>query len=577
MILKNIFANSSLLLVLLIPVISHSAPGINMGLLNPYLSEGNQGAWNIKAEKDSVLLENKNTSGDISYYFVNSKPEEEGHREISVSVELLKSGSNSWAGLLYGYKEKPKRYYLFVLQGGDTVSLYHRTDAGIKLRSSMSFNGDPSKPIHLAIREKGNKISLLVNGRETSSFGNDSIGKGAVGIVAADIGLYRFSGFKVKIDKGNKKTKSESKKALKDMIADSGQAAVKLTAKTQIIEEFDPKLGMVAMRMEIPADWKKPSNPNLEKNGLKILYKSSDGVIVYQNQSRISFFPSGDPMRDQTFRMLGNLVENYQPLEQLVKQLLAPSAKKLGAKFIKGYKVPELLDFHRQEVMDGPWYTYHFDSYGTEWDLGDGLRSAVLVVQIIGKPTQRTLNNSISGKDSAMNMLIIRGIEAPNAIFKKARDTFIASVANIEINAVWKQASYQSNITKMTQIEAKGKADLAASQRAHNARMRNRAAAQATQTQIGKTYSDILDINHSGYTTQSKIKYAGHKSSINGIQERAIIYNNNLGTNYSVRAGSKHYWVNPANGEYIGTDNPLFDPRINNNISGQWEQFKIKR
>ena len=576
---RHFFAQFVVLLILAIPTTLHSTPDINMGALNPYLSTGSQGVWNIRAADDSVLLENTAGGGEITYFYVNPKPEEEGRREISVKVELQKFGSNSWAGLLYGFKENPKSYYIFALQGENTVSLFHRTDRGFKQRLSQQFSELSKGMTHLTIREQGNTISLIVNGREISSFGNDSIGKGAVGIAAADIGTYRFNGFqinKVLSDTTSNEpaiTPPDTTKEDKAKIPDDTSTSSVEDPKTQILDNFDPILGMVSFRMVIPADWKKQSDSKVEKNGLKAIFKSSDGVTIYEEQLRVTAFPSGDPQLDILSQQRGMMVEQYQPLEQIVQQALFPIAKKLGAKLIRSYKVPEILNFHRQEILDDPWHTKHFDSFATEWDMGDGRRALNLAAQFIAKPTRRSLNNSFSGKALIGNTIMFRNIDAPEAEFEKARDAYIASIANIEINAVWKNINYQKHLTKMAQIESKGKADIDESWQRHKVKMNNLNTQAAAQKQIGDTYSDILDISHSGYLSQSKIKYQGHKSSIRGINERTIISNGNAGSNFSVQAGSKHYWVNRATGKYFGTDNALLDPRSNNRFKGQWERF----
>lgn len=588
-----------LLSSLVLPSVVFAAPDINMGLLNQYLPPGQQGAWKIHPEAGSVVLENSGGSGDITYYYVNSEPAIEGRREISVEVGLLRSGAGSMAGLLYGYQENPKSYYIFALNGSNTINLYQRSASGFELRMSQQLGERLNNQARLAIREQGNTISLLVNGREVSSFGNDSIGRGGVGIAAVDVGVYRFSDFQVNSSE-NRRSNTGAKNSGDSWSAESPaqepqrnspqslpavrQGTPIANANTgrptrseprfQVIEEVDPKLNMVSMRMTIPANWKKPADPNREVRSLKVRFEAPDGTAVYQNQTRYSVIPSGDPMLDQLARDSSVLLEPYEPLPQLVKRLMDPQVKKYSARFIKAYKIDALLNFHRQELLDNPWYTRHFESYATEWDMGNGSVLASLVIQAISKPTRRSLNNSASGKAMSSNTVVFRTIEAPVSVFEKSRDQLISSVANIEVNAVWKNRSYQNHVTKMAQIESDGRAYAAASAQAHSARM---SSARERQTQIGKTYSDILDISHSGYMSRSTIKYSGHQSSIRGINERTIISNGNQGGNFSVQAGSKHYWVNEGSGQYLGTDNPLFDPRTNNQLPGQWELFQQRR
>ena len=89
-----------------------------------------------------------------------------------------------------------------------------------------------------------------------------------------------------------------------------------------------------------------------------------------------------------------------------------------------------------------------------------------------------------------------------------------------------------------------------------------------------KKYSEISDISHAGYLKRSDINNAGHSKSVNMIGERTVIANHETNEHYNVQSGNKYYWVN-NNGEYFGTDNSLYDPRIDNKINGsEWVKFE---
>lgn len=556
-------------LFFLFPSVSQSAPDIDMGGLSPYLSDGPQGYWNVIGENGSVVLENSEGSGDITYYYLNPGSGEEGRREISVDVQLLNTSPYSWAGMLYGYTDNPRSYYIYTVGADNNVSLYHRTNTGFELRFSQSSPGRADQINQLGIRESGNMIELKFNGHIISSFGNDSIGFGAVGIAAGDIGTYRFQGFDVNV---KKPASDASIRTDKPAVRKAKPGKSSSASTFRYVDEYDPVLGMVSARTPIPAHWKKLKKPESAENGLKIIYKGSNGEIIYENTARMAYISSGDPQLDGIAQQRGAIVEPYQPIDQLMTRLLADVAKGNGAKMVASYKLPELLDFHRQDVLNDPWNIQHFDTFVTEWDLVNGNKALNMAVQVISEPTQRALNNSYNGRALAPHMIMVRGLEAPQSVFEDAKHDFIASVVNTEINAVWKEISQRNHVEKMARIEAKGKADVAESWRRHNSKMASMNANSNAQENIGKTYSDILDINHSGYTTRSNIQYAGQKSNIRGIHERTKIYGSN-GTSYAVPAGSKHYWVNQATGYYLGTDNPNFDPRVNKELSGQWEMY----
>lgn len=98
---------------------------------------------------------------------------------------------------MYGFKNEPKSYFLFTLAGDGSVNLHFFGNGKFEQRWETQIDGLDLKRTTLTIRERGDKISLLVNGEQASAFGNEAVGKGAVGIVAADVGTYRFANFSI--------------------------------------------------------------------------------------------------------------------------------------------------------------------------------------------------------------------------------------------------------------------------------------------------------------------------------------------------------------------------------------------
>jgi hypothetical protein len=95
----------------------------------------------------------------------------------------------------------------------------------------------------------------------------------------------------------------------------------------------------------------------------------------------------------------------------------------------------------------------------------------------------------------------------------------------------------------------------------------------AAAQSVGGTYSDILDISHQGYLSRDNINNADHGSGINAIHNTTVIGNHETGEHYNVDGNNNYYWVND-DGVYIGTDNALFDPRLNQATrSAQWNRF----
>ena len=189
-----------LLVFTIITLASEFSFAFNMGPLNQYLESGSFGAWKVTDQDGAAIFDNQESDGDITYYFVGANPGEAGQREISVNVGILRSSHFSKAGLLYGFEDDPRSYFMFTVDSLATVRLEYRSPNGWEERISSTIAGLDPENVTLSIREDGNQISLLVNGQEQSSIGNDRMGRGGVGIVAVGIGSYGFQGFDVNVE-----------------------------------------------------------------------------------------------------------------------------------------------------------------------------------------------------------------------------------------------------------------------------------------------------------------------------------------------------------------------------------------
>ena len=168
-----------------------------MGPLADIIQPGPSGSWTVTSGEKGVQLINRQSPGDLRYYFVNEKPDHQANRTVTVTTQLLETGPNALAGLLYGYQDNPRSYFLFSVGGNGMVNLHYRGDNGFEQRMQSSLQGSPEQPVTLKIVEQGNEISLFVNDRNIGSLGNDRMGRGSLGIAAADTGVFRFSQFSI--------------------------------------------------------------------------------------------------------------------------------------------------------------------------------------------------------------------------------------------------------------------------------------------------------------------------------------------------------------------------------------------
>lgn len=177
-------------------VAATAAAAQDLGPLTPVLELGESPPWLGAAEGSAYVLSNSTDPGAVRYFWIGA-PEGEGQRTIGVDVEIREAQEASGAGLIYGYQEEPRSYFLLLLRPGNQVALLQRTDAGVEERMSLGGDMVRSGANRLEIRERGQEIELLVNGQSIGSIGNDRIGRGGVGIAAAGTGTFVFSNFAV--------------------------------------------------------------------------------------------------------------------------------------------------------------------------------------------------------------------------------------------------------------------------------------------------------------------------------------------------------------------------------------------
>ena len=185
------------LLLNLLGTSTHLRATSSLGPLSEYIQPEDDGTWRVVDDGTSALLENSQSEGAIIYYYVGSTENEQGSRTISVDVGFGQSNQWSSAGLLYGYRDSPRTYYMFTVRGDSTINVHQMADGNFQELLSVSLNSLSAEKTTLTIEENGTSVTLKVNEQMLDSFTDAQLGKGAVGIVAGDIGQYKFSNFKL--------------------------------------------------------------------------------------------------------------------------------------------------------------------------------------------------------------------------------------------------------------------------------------------------------------------------------------------------------------------------------------------
>jgi hypothetical protein len=182
--------------ILLTPTLLQAAAS-SLGPLSEFIQGRDDGTWRVTDDGTSAYLENTQAHGAITYYYGDAKPEAEGDRTISVDIAFGQSRQSSMAGLLYGYVEKPKSYYLLTVRGDSTINMHQMANGNFEELQVIPMDNLSADKTTLTIQEQGNSITVSINGQTLDTYTDEQFGRGGVGIVASDIGQYKFSHFSI--------------------------------------------------------------------------------------------------------------------------------------------------------------------------------------------------------------------------------------------------------------------------------------------------------------------------------------------------------------------------------------------
>ncbi len=183
-----------------IGVFAAGVASADMGPLAKYIEPRSGEPWDVAWDGDRAVLTNRSTESRITYFYVKTPPELNGHRTVSVDVSLRDPSDKSLGGVLYGYEADPETYFLFAVGSDKTVRLYRCEGGSFHERLRLDMPELDLANTRLGVHETAGRIELLVNGQPKSTFADANLGHGAVGIVAAHIGQYVFDDFRIAVD-----------------------------------------------------------------------------------------------------------------------------------------------------------------------------------------------------------------------------------------------------------------------------------------------------------------------------------------------------------------------------------------
>jgi len=102
----------------------------SMGQLAPFLLYGQDtnGPWIGETDGNGYRLINPEDPGAVVYFFTDANPDALAPRDVSVGTVVLQG--DGAAGLLHGYQDDPKSYYLYTIRGDGRIEVLHRQPQG---------------------------------------------------------------------------------------------------------------------------------------------------------------------------------------------------------------------------------------------------------------------------------------------------------------------------------------------------------------------------------------------------------------------------------------------------------------
>ncbi len=317
-----------------------------------------------------------------------------------------------------------------------------------------------------------------------------------------------------------------------------------IKAYTVMSQQF----GMPFAQIPIPKSWNRSNNK--QEN---ILFENTDGVKVY-NEYFDSFTFSNSQQMNQIAQQQGRKVQQIKPVQQVIEQDLKPYLQSQGISFVKQYPLPQMAQLDKQfdsALFKATPEQKQYQCMVTEWTDNKGNNS-------IGVIRYYVTQYSIGGYDWGYT---INSMESPSSIFEEAKKDFLNALLNTQYNPQWIQANNQYYAQMAQQGNARHQQNMAAIKAQGQAILNN-----------GKIYSSIADSNHESWKRRNAMNDAGHSSSVDAIWERRNMTDQS-GNLYQIEGYDNNVWLN-NNNEYIGTDNPNWNPNIDQMTNNQqWQQL----
>jgi hypothetical protein len=295
----------------------------------------------------------------------------------------------------------------------------------------------------------------------------------------------------------------------------------------------NPQTGMEVCKIPLPSGWK------LTSKGW-----DGPGTIEVMEQK-------GNTYTDQT--------GGIPSLNQVLQSELKPKMQQLGLQVLNTIQLPKVAQKDQQEYAKY-WKVAptqeRSEAVGIEYRDKEGKKGLVVVHYMTSR--------SQYGNMGFYYMHVMGG--ASPGQYEQAKKDVIYALVN-----------YQNNPQAIAAHNQKEQQKSNASWANHNAKMkRNQDNFNAWNSAQVESSNSISDMSMESWRRRNAISDRGHEKTIDGIWERQPMVDPHTGNYGKVESGYNHYYMN-NNGEYIGTNDALYNPQTDPNVNNyNWEEMQYR-
>ena len=321
-------------------------------------------------------------------------------------------------------------------------------------------------------------------------------------------------------------------------------------AKNEAMKYFntiDSRNGIVMSRIPLPSSWQK-------QNGGDYLYTGPNGIKIHGERGG-SFIFSKDPQMNQMYQQSGMQVQLPKSIEQVINEGFMEYADKINRKLVRKYPMPQIAAWDKQ--FDDQLYKSMpsqktFTVMGLEWRDPDGTSFLTILHHFVSYDQY--------GGYWGITYSVL---EASEGAFDQAKTQYINGLLNQQINPQWLQAVNQKDMQIAQQSNA-----------AHQQRMANIKSFGDQNTARFNDRMAAMDQNMASWRANQAASDRNQEQFVDYIYGNTNVSDPNTGQTYKVEAGANQYWMNNQ-GEYIKSDNSLYNPNLDQNINNQtWTEYE---